>query len=111
MSARDQMIAAIVTVLAVFAAAWGAYWLLRRCKYAAWLMEEVPGPVREQPRTEPYSLGDHVIPIDPDPALGCRFCGPPFDPCAICGCAGACKDPNCGWLAWQAAANTEEWER
>jgi hypothetical protein len=115
MSARDQMIASIITVLAVFAIAWGAWWLLRRCRYLGWLMEEVPGPVRE-PATRPLTLGDLVThpcgerPADPDPALGCRFCGLPYDPQADCTCPDPCRDPQCGARAWLAAGDAEEWK-
>jgi hypothetical protein len=38
--------------------------------------------------------------IDPDPALGCRYCAPPFEATAYCTCATACGDPWCGYLQW-----------
>ena len=43
--------------------------------------------------------------IDPDPALGCQFCGPPFEVTAYCTCSRACKDPQCGYLQWLRAGN------
>ena len=44
--------------------------------------------------------------LDPDPALGCPYCAPPFDPAADCTCATACGDPWCGWLQWLHAGRT-----
>jgi hypothetical protein len=58
-------------------------------------------------RTRPLPLGDP----DRDPARDCRYCGPPFDPRATCGCPVPCGDRYCGALTWQAVATTEEWER
>lgn len=74
---------------------------------------------RKQPavtETRPLPLGGLVIPlrpaaIDPDPALGCPFCSPPFSATADCSCATPCGDHQCGSRAWGAACNTEAWQR
>lgn len=50
-------------------------------------------------------------PLDPDPALGCPYCAPPFAASADCSCSRPCGDPGCGALTWLAVARTEEWER
>ena len=44
----------------------------------------------------PETRDDLTEAIDPDPALGCRFCRPPFEVTAYCTCASACGDPQCG---------------
>lgn len=103
MSARDQMIASIATVIGVFAFAWGVYGLLRRCRRLASLMDDGDGQGGVPP------LPRRTRPADPPglvhPALEqwlatarCRWCSPGeqwIQNTDRCTCRGFCGADHC----------------